>query len=271
MDTAMSRKLMGRMNRWYDESMYSDLSRDYYGQSDFFNYGYWDNTAQDQRSACESLMERLLSFIPEKSGKILDVACGKGATTSYLLRYYPAADVFGTNISDKQLETARRRAPECTFFEMDAVQLDFDDDSFDNVICVEAAVHFNTRERFLREACRVLKQGGRLILSDILLTDWGKRHRLWWVAENNAQIGADEYEALCRHSGFEDVEIVDATKECWESHYKRIAGYVVEKFLEGQIDVKAYEGIATRIFRLLPHIGTYLLVAARKGKDIEKE
>lgn len=265
-EASVTQRMIGRMNRWYDESMYRELNREYYGYSDYYNYGYWEENTPNQKSACENLMEHLLSFIPEKSGTILDVACGNGATTAYLLKYYPAENVFGINISEKQLETARKRAPGCTFLRMDAAQLDFDDSSFDNIICVEAAVHFNSRERFLSEAYRILKPGGRLVLSDILLTDWGKRHRLWWVAESNAQLGADEYEGLCRRSGFEHTEIVDATMDCWERHYKSVATYAEEKFLTREMDVKTYEAIAARIFRLIPHIGTYLLVAARKGK-----
>ncbi len=40
-------------------------------------------------------MEKLMAFIPEKNGTILDVACGKGATTRYLLKYYTPENVTG--------------------------------------------------------------------------------------------------------------------------------------------------------------------------------
>ncbi|BDI19838.1 hypothetical protein ANSO36C_56400 [Nostoc cf. commune SO-36] len=81
-------------------------------------------------------MEKLLMFIGEKKGNILDVGCGLGATTSYLLKYYSPAEVFGINISAKQLERSTVNAPGCSLICMDAVQMEFEDDFFDNIICV---------------------------------------------------------------------------------------------------------------------------------------
>ena len=261
----VGRKMAGRINLWYNDGMYHDLLQEYYGDSDFYNYGYWDESTRDQKSACENLMEKLLSFIPERKGRILDVACGKGATTAYLLRDFAAENVFGINISEKQLETARKRAPGATFLLMDAVQLDFEDNYFDHIICVEAVFHFETRGKFLEEAFRVMKPGGYLLLSDILLTEWGKGHRAWWVAESNVDLDADRYKEFCLSKGFSETSVIDATKECWECHCKSVARFSEEKLLARQMGVKKYETVASRIFRLIPHIETYVLLAAKKG------
>ncbi len=199
----------------YDKWMVDPIQATFFGHSDYYNYGYSTNEADSQREACENLIEKLLSFIPEKSGTILDVACGLGASTRHLLRYYNPSDVTGINISVRQLERARQNAPGCRFLYMDAVRLDFPDATFDNVLCIEAAFHFNTREQFLREALRVLKPGGRLVLSDIL-------GRLTKAKDANRLEGPAAYQALLERVGFENVSVMDATQECSRSCGRRL-------------------------------------------------
>jgi len=143
-----------RMIRVYDKTMIGRHQRRYYGDSDFFNFGYWGDGAKNQAEASASLVDQLLARIPRKSDEILDVACGLGASTRRLLAHYPAEAITAINISEKQLARARENAPGCTFLLMDAAKLDFRDECFDAIICVEAAFHFETRAAFLAEAFR---------------------------------------------------------------------------------------------------------------------
>ena len=172
---------------YYDRHLYREIIEDYYGHSDFGNFGFWEEGTSSAREASANLVEKLLAFIPDKSGTILDLACGKGATTRQLLKYYAPARITALNSSTKQLATAQRNAPGCSFLAADAAGLCFKEASFDSIICVEAAFHFYTRADFLRAACHVLRPGGRLVLSDMLMVE-GAGHRL--RVEEEAMEGA---------------------------------------------------------------------------------
>jgi MPBQ/MSBQ methyltransferase len=236
---------------------------EFYGHSDFMNFGYWDDDTRDQKQACENMMEQLLALIPNRSGTILDVACGKGASTAYLMKYYRPEMVTGINISEKQLQIARDRAPGCTFRVMDATDLDFPDGSIDNVLCVEAAFHFDTREKFLKEVHRVLKPGGAVVLSDILMTLEGEKKREMRTEKNYVKDPAD-YEAVLKRAGFSKTTIVDATESCWERHFWHTVNYVHRKFLAREIsEEQLHKGLRPAYLRV-PDIEYYLLVAAQK-------
>ena len=236
---------------------------EYYNQSDFLNFGYWDEYTENQKQACENLMEQLLAFIPDKKGTILDVACGKGATTAYLLKEYLPENIIGINISEKQLEIASKNAPGCTFKLMNATELSFPDNSIDNIICVEAVFHFYTREKFLREALRVLKPGGRLVFSDVLSTKEAETSNQTRTVENFIA-DVDSYCSMLEHTGFYTHEVIDATEECWRSHYWYVIRYLHQKFLSREIDSEFLQACLLHTYRRVNEIEFYLLVAVRK-------
>jgi SAM-dependent methyltransferase len=195
------------LNAVYDKWMVHPLSAAFFDHSDYYNYGYTKPETRTQREASENLVTRLLDSLPDKTGTILDLACGLGASTRRLLDYYAPTAITATNISDLQLDRARRNAPGVHFLNMDAARLDFPDASFDNLLCVESAFHFKTRERFLHEALRVLKPGGWLVLSDIL--GWTSKNK-----QANRLAGPAAYRDLLTRVGFVNTRVVDATQEC---------------------------------------------------------
>jgi demethylmenaquinone methyltransferase/2-methoxy-6-polyprenyl-1,4-benzoquinol methylase len=84
--------------------------------------------------------------------RTLDVACGTGFLTRHL-----HGDVTGLDASDRMLAVARAQEPTARFVRGDALDLPFEDDSFDRVFTSYFYCHLEEveRERFLTEARRV--------------------------------------------------------------------------------------------------------------------
>ena len=260
-----------RMIRIYDRTMRGSYQRRYYENSGFYNFGYWGAGAKSQREASEALVDQLLARIADKGGRILDVACGLGATTKQLTQSYAPDNITGINISDVQIADARARAPGCTFQVMNATKLDFPDNHFDSVICVEAAFHFDTRDKFLEEAHRVLRPGGSLVLSDILfrrissaLSEFNQ------VPRANMVPSIADYRARLAAAGFVSIDVTDATGVCLGGFRKNLSRWAGAERCAGSMKLSRSLG-ASLVGKLLAAgfgltCKTYLLVSARKPK-----
>ncbi len=258
-----------RMIRGYDRALVSSHYQRYFEGSGFYNFGYWEKHAESQREACETLVDELVDRIAVKGGRILDVACGPGASTKRLTRSYPPSMITAINISEAQIAAARQRAPGCAFYLMDATRLGFPDARFDAVMCVEAAFHFNTREKFLREALRVLKPGGSLVMTDMLFRDFLKPIGEWGqVPQANFAQDIDDYRARFAAAGFENVSVQDATQACLAGFRRHLADWPSTERKRGRMNLgtslvaSALSGMIARYFWVV--CKTYLIASARK-------
>ena len=103
-----------------------------------------------------------------KGSRILDVGCGIGGSSRILAKYY-GFNVTGITISPAQVKRAKELTPyelNCNFQVMDALDLKFEDGSFDAVWSVEAGAHMNDKSKFADEMLRTLRPGGYLALAD---------------------------------------------------------------------------------------------------------
>ena len=99
------------------------------------------------------------------AGETLEIAIGTGRN----LPLYPSGmRLVGIDLSPEMLDLARERAPEIgmpvELREDDAEHLDFNDASFDSVVITLALCSIANDAGAVREAFRVLRPGGRLLL-----------------------------------------------------------------------------------------------------------
>lgn len=253
LDQARSRVVpppLGSAMRAYDMTADGAIIYPGFAAAEYMNFGYWEVGTNTRRQASDNLMRRLLAQIPERRGRVLDVACGLGFTTQYLRDAWSSpADVYATNISERQLRACKRNAPACAVAMMDATHLGFADGAFTHIVCVEAAFHFDTRLEFLREAARLLKPGGTLVLTDLLLHDEAQDLLPDWLPANHVPT-LDAYHHTIRRAGFSTVDITDITSQGVTSYLRFMFGKVHDDWLNGLCDFARLDAALSLLYRV---------------------
>ncbi|AUC61320.1 SAM-dependent methyltransferase [Cyanobacterium sp. HL-69] len=103
----------------------------------------------------------------EKNTKILDLCCGKGQTTKFLVQH--SHEVTGLDISPFALEEAKKNVPQAEYVEGFAQEMPFSANKFDIVHTSVALHEMNTEEltQIFAEVYRVLKPNGIFTFIDL--------------------------------------------------------------------------------------------------------
>lgn len=155
-------------------------------QHRFQRYG-WDKAAGRYDSLWAAQLAQVQAELLSRAAltpgeRVLDLACGTGRVTQAAARAVaPSGQVLGTDLSGEMVAVAlqQARAAGCgnaDFARMGAERLAVADGSVDVVLCSLGLMYMPEPERVLGEARRVLRPGGRLVVSV-----WGERARCGWA------------------------------------------------------------------------------------------
>ncbi|WP_367155575.1 cyclopropane-fatty-acyl-phospholipid synthase family protein [Methylomonas sp. HYX-M1] len=191
------------------------------------HYGYWDCASPyDQHQALLNKNQVLYTKAGlQPDDRVLDAGCGIGGSSIWMAKQH-GNRVTGITISAQQASHAGRHARRhgvadlVDFQVADFCATPFADASFDAVWALESSCHALNKADFLREAFRVLKPGGKLVVCDGFLLQRHFDERQWqavktclngWAVPNLC--ARDEFEALLENQGYVNVVCHDITAQ----------------------------------------------------------
>lgn len=190
------------------------------------HYGYFDGDTKGIASAILNLNRVLADKVNIQEGdKVLDAGSGDGGSSVWLATHR-GANVLGLTLVESQVQRAqalaRRKgvANTATFKVGDFRKTGLKDKSFDVLWAIESVCHAENKNDFVREAFRILRHGGRLILSDGFVKKEGlspseeftlKKWLDGWAVPNLASF--KEFKKLLAEAGFQDIQVEDATEK----------------------------------------------------------
>jgi ubiquinone/menaquinone biosynthesis C-methylase UbiE len=192
------------------------------------HYGYW--TGPDDDSDFETAGARLTDMMIERVAarpgeRVLDVGCGPGRPGVRLAKA-SGAGLVGVSVSEQDVRLANQRArtegvsDRVRFEQANMLALPFPDNSFDHAMALESIVHVPDRVRALLEIARVVRPGGRIVLTDFTVRQGPDRraddhdetvvdvYDSWRAA---APVAAGAYESFAPQAGLVLDEVADIT------------------------------------------------------------
>ncbi len=136
------------------------------------HYGIWDSSTKNFQEALINTNRVLTDIAGIKSSDIvLDAGCGVGGSAFFIAKTIKAK-VTGITLSEKQFDFAEKKCKELNLSSLvdfkieDYSNTKFDDNSFSIILAIESITSAPDKELFAKEAIRLLKPGGKLIIAD---------------------------------------------------------------------------------------------------------
>lgn len=257
----------------------TDDARMFYGDS--FHFGYFKNGDESFEEALSNHTDAVAALAGVNNGKlVLDVGCGICAPAIRIAGRHDC-HISGINISAEQVRQGKTLvkdsglANRITVTRGNALDLDFEDATFDSILCIEVAgdicVTDAQKNKLAREMYRVLKPGGHVGFSDLIFTASPTREEERSIRTVLYHEGSElitDWPSIFRRRGFEISEeknIIKETMQTWKHSlqiYKTRAQEVEKRY--GKTIARRTMNHLERIPSIIEKYGSFLLMSAVK-------
>ncbi len=112
-------------------------------------------------------LDLFCSNLKKQNATVLELACGPGNITQYLLSKKPYLKILATDLSENMIRLAKENNPTAEFKLMDGRAIDTLNGSFDAVVCSFGLPYFSKEEtkKFIADASKIISPGGLIYLS----------------------------------------------------------------------------------------------------------
>jgi malonyl-CoA O-methyltransferase len=123
-------------------------------------------------------VQLILDYFGDLNGKrLLDVGCGKGRFARVLAERYPQTSIVGFDLAEAMLRHVPAAVSACAG---SMTALPFPTDVFDCVYATESLEHAVQIDAAVAEMCRVVRPGGRVVIIDKNVQQWGRLKTPEW-------------------------------------------------------------------------------------------
>jgi len=198
--------------------------------------------------------------------KVLDVACGRGASAVYLAKRF-GCHVIGLDYGQDNILSAQNHASLekvshlTTFRKGDAEGLPFEEESFDVVISECSFCTFPDKGKAAQEMVRVLRRHGQLGMTDVTISrslPEDVQSLLTWVACLTGAGSPELYVSILEEAGFSDFIVEDKRDSLLEmvnNVRRRLLGIElavgIRKLELGDLDLAKAKSMAQRAKKLI--------------------